>query len=217
MAQVFVGLQYGSNQTDQIGPSVWQMIWLSILSMLVTLPSSQFVAPFFFEGTAVREPANTYFSTMMAINFLFPLGTAISSYFIGQGRTGVIFLTTLIAHSVNIVLDYFFIFGIEGVLPPMGVFGAALATGIAPRSLLPDSFHPLPTQKRAKNFWNQSIQIRLGEFLGAAAHRPSPRDRPHHHLDRLGFNLPSHDSKGRRSPHGLIDRRNPHPFLHLYQ
>ncbi|MBS0629046.1 MAG: hypothetical protein JSS30_02335 [Verrucomicrobia bacterium] len=131
MAQVFVGLQYGSRQTDQIGASVWQMIWLSFLSMLVTLPSSQFVAPFFFEGTTIRDPANTYFMTMMAMNFLFPLGTAISSYFIGQGRTGVILLTTLIAHSVNIVLDYFFIFGIKGVLAPMGVFGAALATGIA--------------------------------------------------------------------------------------
>lgn len=131
MAQVFVGLQYGSNQREQIGSSVWQMIWVSLLSMLVTMPTSQFVAPFFFEGTSIQHTANTYFFTLMTMNFLFPLGTAISSYFIGQGRMGIIFLTTLISHSVNIGLDYFFIFGIDGFLPPMGVFGAALATGIA--------------------------------------------------------------------------------------
>lgn len=131
MAQVFVGLHLGSNRKDQIGATIWQMIWLSILSMLVTFPSSQFVAPFFFEGTAIRDCANTYFTTMMAFNFLFPLGTAISAYFIGQGRTGIIFLTTLVAHSLNIGLDYLFIFGVEGLFAPMGIFGAALATGIA--------------------------------------------------------------------------------------
>ncbi len=166
MAQVFVGLQYGSNQTDQIGASVWQMIWLSILSMLVTLPSSQFVAPFFFEGTTVRDPANTYFSTMMAINFLFPLGTAISSYFIGQGRTGVIFLTTLIAYSVNIVLDYFFIFGIEGVLPPMGVFGAALATGIAQGVFCIILFILFLRRKERKTFGTNQYKFDWENFWG---------------------------------------------------
>lgn len=131
MAQVFVGLQLGANQKDQIGATVWQMIWVSLLSMIVTLPASQFVAPFFFNGTSVQETASTYFFTLMAMNFLFPLGMAISSYFIGQGRTGIILLTMLISHSVNIGLDYFFIFGIDGLLQPMGVFGAALATGIS--------------------------------------------------------------------------------------
>ena len=131
MAQVFVGLHFGANQNKQIGPAVWQMIWLSLFSMIVTLPCSQFVAPFFFEGTSIKDAANTYFNTTMALNFLFPLGTALSSYFIGQGRMAIIFLTTLLSHLFNVGLDYLFIFGIKGVMAPMGVFGAALATGIA--------------------------------------------------------------------------------------
>ncbi|NGX37369.1 MAG: hypothetical protein K1000chlam2_00523 [Chlamydiae bacterium] len=131
MSQVFVGLDYGSKNYQSIGPTVWQMIWLALFSILITFPPSQFFAPYFFEGSAVSHTANTYFSTMMVANFLFPLGTAISAYFIGQGRTRIIFLTTLLSHGLNVGLDYIFIFGIEGVFPSLGIFGAALATGIS--------------------------------------------------------------------------------------
>lgn len=131
MAQVFVGLYRGSGQNSRIGESVWQMIWVSFFSMLITLPSSYFVAPFFFSGSAIQEPAYTYFNTLMVVNFLFPLGAALSSYFIGQGRARIIFLTTLVSHGLNIGLTPLFIFGLDGVCPSMGIFGAALATAIA--------------------------------------------------------------------------------------
>lgn len=131
MTQVFVGLYYGSKKLNQIGPAVWQMIWLCLFSVAITLPISTFVATFFFEGTSVQAQASLYFSTMMFANFLFPMGTALSVFFIGQGRMSIIFLTTLISHSLNVVLDYFFIFGFKGIIPSMGVFGAAMATGIA--------------------------------------------------------------------------------------
>lgn len=131
MSQVFVGLYFGSKQLHKIGPAVWQMIWISILSMIVTLPLSQFVAPFFFEGTSVADYAKTYFSTFMLMNFLFPLGTTLSSYFMGRGQMKIIFITTFLAHGMNIGLDYIFIFGIEGYFPSLGVFGAALASVIS--------------------------------------------------------------------------------------
>ncbi len=131
IAQVFVGLYYGSNRKKEIGSVVWQMIWLSFLSMIVSYPLSRIIAPFIFKGTSIQGPAQVYFSVMMAVNFLFPLGTAISAYFIGRGKMRVIFLTTLLAHGLNIGLDYLFIFGVEGFLPAMGIFGAALATAIS--------------------------------------------------------------------------------------
>ncbi|NGX47569.1 MAG: hypothetical protein K1000chlam3_00948 [Chlamydiae bacterium] len=131
MAQVFVGLYFGSKQLERIGPTVWQMIWLSIFSMLFTLPCSKFVAPFFFGGTVVQEYATTYFTTLMMVNFLFPLGITLSSYFMGQGRMRIIFLTTFLSHGLNIGLDYVFIYGIDGYFPSLGIFGAALATGIS--------------------------------------------------------------------------------------
>lgn len=131
MSQVFVGLYYGSKQLHKIGPAIWQMIWISILSMIVTLPLSYFVAPFFFEGTSIEGYAKTYFTTFMTANFLFPLGTTLSSYFMGRGRSTIIFITTFFSHGLNIGLDYIFIFGVEGYFPSLGVFGAALASIIS--------------------------------------------------------------------------------------
>lgn len=131
MAQVFAGLYYGSKSFSKIGPATWQMIWLSIFSMVFTLPISRFVAPYFFGGTSVEGPASTYFHILMFANFLFPLSAALSSYFIGQGRMSIIFYTNLLCHGLNIGLDYLFIFGIDGILPPMGIFGAAIATAIS--------------------------------------------------------------------------------------
>jgi len=167
MSQVFVGLFYGSKRPGKIGPAVWQMIWLSLFSMLFTLPLSQFVAPFFFGGTAVQEQATIYFNTLMIANFLFPLGTTLSCYFMGRGKMRIIFLTTLLSHGLNIGLDYVFIFGIDGIFPSLGVFGAALATGISQLLFCLILFLAFTSKKdrplyktdqyhfRGENFWGQ--------------------------------------------------------------
>ncbi|NGX39708.1 MAG: hypothetical protein KR126chlam1_01041 [Chlamydiae bacterium] len=164
MSQVFVGLYRGGGEPHKIGNSVWQMIWLSLLSMLVTLPLSQFVAPFFFNGTVIREEANTYFMTLMAVNFLFPLATTLTAYFIGQGRTKIIFIATLFAHGLNICLDYFFIFGIEGVLPPMGIFGAALATGISQGLFCVVLFYFFLQKKERKTYRTNEYHFNWNDF-----------------------------------------------------
>lgn len=131
MGQVFVGLYIGSKKSEQIGACIWQMIWLSILSMIISFPLSQIAVPLYYSGTAIEEPATIYFSTLMAVNFLFPLGIALSSFFIGLGKMKIIFWTTVFSHLFNIILDYLLIFGIKGVTPSLGIFGAALATGIS--------------------------------------------------------------------------------------
>lgn len=131
MAQVFVGLYNGSKKFTQIGQTIWQMIWFSLSSLLLTLPIGLTISPYFFRGTSIEHSALTYFNTMMFFNFLFPLGAALTSYFVGLGRTKIIFLVMLYCQIVNVILDYLFIFGIEGYLAPQGIYGAALATGIS--------------------------------------------------------------------------------------
>ncbi len=164
MSQVFVGLYYGAEKLHKIGPTIWQMIWLCFFSMLITLPASQFVAPFFFGGTSVQAEATTYFNTMMAVNFFFPLGTALTCYFTGQGRVRIIFLTTLISHGFNIGLDYIFIFGIEGYLPSMGVFGAALATGIAQLTFCVILFCAFLRKKERETYGTSNYHFDWGNF-----------------------------------------------------
>lgn len=131
VVQVFVGLFNGAKQFDRVGPYVWQMIWFSLISMIVTLPLSGLVAPLVFGGTSIREHATTYFLTLMMGNFLFPMGAALSSFFIGRGKTRIILFSTLFTYALNISLDYLLIFGVPTLIPPMGIFGAALANLIA--------------------------------------------------------------------------------------
>lgn len=135
MAQIFVGFHKGAHHPHLIGPCIWQMIWFSFLSMLITLPLGLVVAPFFIGGTTIEQPAMTYFHSLMSINFLFPLAAALSSFYIADGRTKPLIIATLVAQGLNILFDYLLIFGIPRVLPPQGIFGAALATGIAQGSL----------------------------------------------------------------------------------
>jgi len=177
MAQVFVGLYRGSNQPSKIGESVWQMIWLCLFSMIFTLPASQFVAPFFFDVTPVREASYTYFNTLMLVNFLFPLGVALSSYFIGQGKIKALFFVTFLSHALNIGLDALFIFGVKGVIPAMGILGAALATAISQGVLCAVLFIVFLSKKNRKlyntgkyhfnwgNFWEQ-LRVGLPRAIG---------------------------------------------------
>ncbi len=126
-AQVFVGLFQGSNTVDRMGEYIWQMIWFSLFSMVITLPLGLFVAPGFFEGSAIKESGLSYFNVLLFANFLFPLGTALSCFYVGQGKTKVIFWSTLVSHIVNILLDLILIFGIHHLIPPLGATGAALS------------------------------------------------------------------------------------------
>jgi MATE family multidrug resistance protein len=130
-AQVFVGQYQGSGRSERIGSCIWQMIWFSLLSMLITLPLGWWAGSTFFQGTAAEAEGSLYFHVLMSVNFLFPLGTALSSFFIGQGRLKIVVIASLISQVLNIFLDYFLIFGIPHVLAPQGIFGAALATCIA--------------------------------------------------------------------------------------
>ena len=55
MGQVFVGFYQGSGEYKQIGPCVWQLIWFSFLSFLITLPLSYLVSSWYFRGTAIEK------------------------------------------------------------------------------------------------------------------------------------------------------------------
>lgn len=126
-AQVFVGLLKGSNSNKKVGEYIWQMIWFSLFSMVLTLPLGLWWAPSFFEGSIIKESGLSYFNVLLFANFLFPLGTALSCFYIGQGKIKIILLATFITHTVNILLDFALIFGIEGIIPPFGATGAAIS------------------------------------------------------------------------------------------
>ena len=127
ISQVFVGQHRGASRFTEIGPVIWQMIWFSLFSMLIVLPLGYGLQSYFFADSPVPEGIR-YFQLLLWMNFLFPLGNALSCFFLGIGRSRMIIFSQLITNCCHILLDYLLIFGVEGVIPSMGFMGAAFAT-----------------------------------------------------------------------------------------
>jgi len=126
--QVFIGRNLGDGNTQKIGQYTWQMIWASLFTSILVIPMGNISGQLYFADTEVKSLGESYFSIMIFGNFLFPLGTTLASFQIGIGRTKILPLVALIANLFNVILDYYLINGISGVLHPLGVKGAAIAT-----------------------------------------------------------------------------------------
>lgn len=132
-AGTFVSQYHGAGQFHRIGPSVWQSIYLALVSYAMMLPLWG-VAPFVFRWAghdpAIR-PAETVYFRILLVGSIFSLfSIAVSSFLSGRGRTLVVMVVTVVVTVVNIVLDYVLIFG-RLAFPALGIAGAGYATVIA--------------------------------------------------------------------------------------
>lgn len=128
IAEVFVAQFNGANKLERLGEPVWQMIWLSFMSIAVFVPLGIWGPELFYGLSPDREMHRDYFQWMMLFGPSFALFGALSGFFVGQGKTMLITCLALGANLVNAFMDMTLIFGIEGVIPSMGVKGAAIAT-----------------------------------------------------------------------------------------
>jgi MATE family multidrug resistance protein len=71
-----------------------------------------------------------YYGIIMSGGFATCAATAAQCYFTGLGSTRIVFWANIFGNVLNIVLNYFLIFGC-GVIPPLGIAGAAIATIIS--------------------------------------------------------------------------------------
>jgi MATE family multidrug resistance protein len=127
MTRVFVGLYQGKGELKQIGPCVWQLIWFSLLSLIITLPLSFWSAFFYFKNTAIEQMGSSYFNILIFGNFLFPLNTTLTSFYLGRGKTMFVTSVLIASYALHLALCWMLIFGIEGLIPSLGIRGAALA------------------------------------------------------------------------------------------
>lgn len=130
MAEVFVAQYNGSKQYGKLGEPIWQMIWLSGMSFIFFIGVGNFGGDYL-QSKGLMNPAeveffrwNNYFAPFLT------LLTALSAFYIGQGKTSIIKWLGVLGNGVNVVLDPLFIFGYKGLIPSMGIRGAAIATGI---------------------------------------------------------------------------------------
>ncbi len=131
MASICVGQWHGAQESKTIGPGIWQFIWFSFFSMILTVPGSLLYGQWYFQGTEIETIALPYFYLFTGFNFLYPLGAALSCFFIGQGRTHLVLWINLIDQIVKIILAYLFIFGVDSWISPMGVLGGAISNLLA--------------------------------------------------------------------------------------
>lgn len=127
MAQVFVGFYHGSSEYKRIGPCVWQLIWFSLGSLLLIIPLSYCTSSIYFKNTVIQDLGTQYFRILAIGNFLFPLSTTLSSFYLGRGKTFLVTVLMLTSYALNLLLSFVLIFGIDGILPSLGIKGAALA------------------------------------------------------------------------------------------
>lgn len=129
----FVAQYYGAGRKDRIGPAVWQAIYFSIAAALVVLACIPFAGIIFHwvghEPEVQRLEASFFRILCLGAGFTI-YSNAISGFFSGRGKTAAILYVNLLVSTVNILLDYLWIFGKAG-FPRAGIVGAGWATVVA--------------------------------------------------------------------------------------
>ena len=129
----FVAQYNGSKQYGQMGPIVWQGVWIGVASMPVFL-LLRLLAPLLFsrvghpEGVALLETA--YYRSLMFGAAAVVISSALSGFFSGRGETKVIMCVDSFAALLNVGLDYLWIFGLLG-FSEGGIVGAGIATAVS--------------------------------------------------------------------------------------
>lgn len=131
MAQVFVGRWVAGQEWKNVGPGMWQFIWFAFLSSLFAIPCGILYGKYYFHGMAIQPIVTPYYHFLLYINFLFPLGAALSAFYLGQGKTKVILYSTVSFQILKLICAYLLIFGWEPFIPSQGLMGGAISTMIA--------------------------------------------------------------------------------------
>lgn len=131
IAEVFVGRYNGAGKLEKIGKPVWQMIWLALGTFCIYIPIGLFAGPYLFFSETYKQLEIEYFRLLTCIIPIAALSAALSAFYIGRGKVRFVTAVMLGANLINVLLDALLIFGFSPWIPPLGISGAAIATGIA--------------------------------------------------------------------------------------
>lgn len=131
IAEIFVGRYNGAGKFSKLGQPVWQMIWFSLLAGLIFIPVAFFGGGYLFQGSIYSSLETEYFKWLMVFGPVFSLVGALCSFYIGRGILKFVTSSMIIANLLNIALAFVLVFGYDPYLEPMGIAGAAIATGLA--------------------------------------------------------------------------------------
>jgi MATE family multidrug resistance protein len=126
----FVAQYQGAGRPRQIGPVVWQGIWIGLLAIpLLSLTTP--LARLYFQNAGhdpkVVVQETTYYGVLIYGSGAIVLAGALSAFFTGRGATRVVMAVDSTAAALNAVLAGLWIFG-RGGFPRWEIAGAGAAT-----------------------------------------------------------------------------------------
>lgn len=132
---VFTAQYSGAGRPERAAASLWQGLYLAVISGLI-VASTYFLAPAFFEmgghPANVRELEVLYYRILAVPSVLSLAYFAMSSFLAGLGRTRMVMWVNLVGALVNIPLTYSLVFGLRvgdfQLAPEWGIAGAGVAT-----------------------------------------------------------------------------------------
>ncbi len=130
ITEVFVGQYNGAQQHEKIGPVVWQMIWVALSSWIFLIPISIWGVPYLLASNIAELGVPYLRILLLFVPFLLVGFSALGSFFVGRGKTKIIFAVLICSNLLNLVLALWFVFG-WWFVPEMGIRGAAYAMGLS--------------------------------------------------------------------------------------
>lgn len=134
-----VSQYYGANKLEDVktlpAQAVFIIICGSLLVLVISYPFASTIFKFYNASDLVLEYCISYFKIRI---FGFPFSLfvfAIFGIFRGLQNTFYPMIIAIFGASLNIVLDFVFVYGVEGYIPPMNIEGAAYASVIAQVSM----------------------------------------------------------------------------------
>lgn len=127
---VFVAQYVGSGRPQRVGAVLWQGIYFSLVSGAALAGLSFLAEPLFQFGghpIEVQVLEVVYFKVLCLGSGILIVGTALSCFFSGRGRTRLVMIISMLGTLFNIPLDYALINGIW-IFPEWGILGAGIAT-----------------------------------------------------------------------------------------
>lgn len=132
-ANTFVAQYDGARQPERVGLVLWQAVWIALLFTPLVLLAIPLAPPLFALAKHTPEAYTyevEYFQILCYGGPALLMAQAGSAFYSGRGQTWVVMIVDAAAATLNLVLDYCWIFGHFG-FPEWGLAGAAWATVVS--------------------------------------------------------------------------------------
>ncbi len=163
----FVSQYNGDQQPREIGPIVWQAIWIAVILCPILLLANP-LAPYFFglagHEEAIRVEEVRYFQALNWGAGGMLISQAAQTFYSGRGKTLMVMIVDSFFAAMNVGLDYLWIFGHWG-FPEAGSAGAGYATAVAMWLKALTYVLLLIRQKNRENFNTGDFRFDLKRWL----------------------------------------------------